>query len=931
MKKFKRYKWQPERRRSSLLHCCVAACISFSATLSADDTEIFFGQDTSQANVLFVIDVSGSMGFVDDTDNTDTRLDKLKSALTELLSTTSDLNVGLLSYTSSGNVLHQEIKPVTDNRGEMLTSIDSLLAGGGTPSVGALLEGGQYFRGEPMQGTGAVFDSPMQSACQSNHIVLLTDGQPTVDASDDVEKLLYPDGLTTCADAIPGGGTCGAELATWLAATDHSVDLADINGITTHTIGFNFSSEWLPGLSTAGGGQHFTADSAKSLLSAFDSILEVATDSNNSFAAPAITLDQFSRLSHRDDMYLALFQPNNTLRWSGNLKRYRFDGKVKDKNDEVAMDPAAGTIKSGAHSFWSKRADGPVVTEGGAASLLDIVKRKVYTYTGTVTKDLTNVVNALSENNDQVTAGMLNVPAAERDNLLQWARGVDVDNEYNGPTRVHMGDPLHSRPAILTYGGDTDNPDTVVFIGTNEGYLHAINASDGEELFSFVPPELLENLDPYYKNERTINRIYGLDGDFTLWVNDANLDGKITETDHAYLYMGMRRGGRNYTALDVTKKLAPKFKWSINGGDTGFEKLGQSWSKPILSTISINGTATKVLIFGGGYDPMQDNSLIRSADTIGNDMFIVDANDGTLLWNAASDPDTYSAMQYSIPSDARVVDMNGDGYADQIYVGDMGGQVWRFDIDNFSTSAAPSVTGGVIADLSGADGIDNRRFFYRPDVAMVTDGEKQFLTVAIGSGNRAHPLQTAVEDRFYMIRQHSVFSAPKEYGMVDEDNSTADLKKYKVIEEADLYDATENLIASTDVDIAGDATDELKKKQGWMLSLKSSGEKVLAPSLTISSQVIFNTYIPETVARDDCSPAAGSGRTYSVSVLDATPTNGSTAADRHDPLLSPGIPPEPIPHIDDEGNLKVVVGVEEIETPTVQLTRRVYWTEQPDY
>ena len=926
---YKRDNYQLTGRRSSLLHLSIAACISFSTTLTADDTEIFFGQDTSQANVLFVLDISGSMSSRDGTSSS--RLDKLKTALTELLNTTSDINVGLLTYESRGNVLRQEIKPVTENRGDMLMSIDALTAGGGTPSVGALLEGGQYFRGEPLQGSGVAYTSPMQSACQSNHIVLLTDGQPTVNAAVDVEAQLYGDGVTTCSAANPVPGTCGEELAAWLATTDHSIDLADTNGITTHTIGFNFSSDWLPSLSTAGGGQHFTADSASSLLSAFDSILEVATDSNNAFAAPAVSLDQFSRLSHRDDMYLALFQPNNTLRWSGNLKRYRFDGNVKDKNDAVVIDPATGTINADAHSFWSNIADGPVVTQGGAASRLDIMTRNVYTYTGTSTTDLTSTTNALTELNGDITAAMLNVPEAERDNLLQWASGIDVDNEYDGQTRLHMGDPLHSRPAILTYGGDATNPDTVVFIGTNEGYLHAIDASDGSELYSFVPPELLENLDPYYKNERTINRIYGLDGDFTLWVEDENLDGSITDNDHAYLYMGMRRGGRNYTALNVTNKNVPEFLWSINGGDTGFEKLGQTWSKPTLSKILINGTVTNVLVFGGGYDPMQDNASIRSADTIGNDMFIVDAESGDLLWSTADDPASYTAMQYSIPSDTRVVDMNGDGFADQIYVGDMGGQLWRFDIDNLATSAKPSVTGGVVADLSGPDGRNNRRFFYRPDVALVSDGHEQFLSLSIGSGNRAHPLQTSVNDRFYMLRQHSVFSAPEGYGMLDSVNSTTTNKVYRPVTEADLYDATDNLISATDATIASIARNELTDKEGWLLSLTTSGEKVLAPSLTISSQVMFNTYVPETGARSDCSPAAGSGRTYSVSVLDATPTNVNITSQRYDMLLSPGIPPEPVPHIGEDGSLNVVVGMEEIDAPEVQLTTRVYWTEQPDY
>ena len=542
-------------------------------------------------------------------------------------------------------------------------------------------------------------------------------------------------------------------------------------------------------------------------------------------------------------------------------------------------------------------------------------------------KDLKDSVNKLHENNTDVTAGMLGVPESERSNLLQWSRGVDVDDEFAGDTRTQMGDPLHSRPAVLTYGGTADTPNSVIFVGTNEGYLHAINSEDGKEVFAFVPPELLSNLDAYYKNERTINRVYGLDGDLTLWVRDINYDGAVVKDDgdRAYLYMGMRRGGRNYTALDVTTKNDPKFLWSINSDDTGFEKLGQSWSKPTLGRIAVNGVHKNVLIFAGGYNPMQDNANFRSSDPIGNDLFIVDANDGTLLWNTAKKSDDFAAMEYSIPSDPRVIDMNGDGLVDQIYVGDMGGQVWRLDIDNNATTDDPSVSGGVIANLAGDDAVNNRRFFYAPDVALVSDGTRQFLSVSIGSGNRAHPLDTTVDDRFYMIRQHSLFKAPEGYGIKDEDD------KYRAITEDDLYDATGNLINSTDVTIANKEVDKLNKEDGWLLSLSVGGEKVLAPSVTLNNNVVFTTYIPEQTANDDCSPATGGGRMYSVSVLNATPTTGLTKDDRFDPLLSSGIPAEPTPHIDEDGNLRIVIGYEDKALPSVKLVRRVYWTEQPDY
>ena len=372
------------RKLSTLL---VAAVASFSSGIHADDTEVFFGQNTSQANVLFIVDVSGSMGTIDNGETT-TRLQRLQSALTELVNTTNDINVGLMSFTGSGNQFPQEIKPITENRADMLASINALTAGGGTPTVGALFEGAQYYRGEPLMGSGQVYPSPIESSCQSNHIVLLTDGSPTQYPATETEiaKVIYGDSTTTCPAASLPGGTCGAELANYLFANDHSTTIADTNNIITHTIGFNFSAPWLATLSEGRGedgkGKHFNAESASDLITAFDSILEVATDSSNSFAAPAITLDQFTRYSHRDDMYLALFQPNNTQRWAGNLKRYSFDGQVKDKTGTVALDTSTGEFLADAQSYWSKKADGGNVAEGGAAYLFDASKRNVYTYLG---------------------------------------------------------------------------------------------------------------------------------------------------------------------------------------------------------------------------------------------------------------------------------------------------------------------------------------------------------------------------------------------------------------------------------------------------------------------------------------------------------------------------------------------------------------------
>ncbi|VAX11759.1 Type IV fimbrial biogenesis protein PilY1 [hydrothermal vent metagenome] len=122
-----------------------------------------------------------------------------------------------------------------------------------------------------------------------------------------------------------------------------------------------------------------------------------------------------------------------------------------------------------------------------------------------------------------------------------------------------MGDPLHSVPAIVTYGGTDDEPEMVVFVATNEGYLHAIVGGSelstitdlpsvtlpGREIFAFVPKDLLPNLVTFYRNKAGADRKYGLDGEITSWVIDNDGDQKIepSEEDRVYLYVGMRRGG----------------------------------------------------------------------------------------------------------------------------------------------------------------------------------------------------------------------------------------------------------------------------------------------------------------------------------------------------------------------------------------------------
>ncbi len=234
-----------------------------------------------------------------------------------------------------------------------------------------------------------------------------------------------------------------------------------------------------------------------------------------------------------------------------------------------------------------------------------------------------------------------------------------------------------------------------------------------------------------------------------------------------FLYFGLGRGGDSYYALDVTRPDSPQLMWHLD--HTNLPGVGQTWSTPVPTKMSINGSGQSasnfVLVIGGGYEPDQDN-LATSTDATGNSIYIVDSETGALLWQGTNNGGTKSfnatgkSMDYSIPAEIKVVDFDGDGYADRMYAADMGGQVWRFDVIN-GQSAANLITGGVIAQLGAASlappapSAATRRFYYSPDVALVANKDFNFIHVGIGSGHRAHPLSLATQDRFYAIRDYN--------------------------------------------------------------------------------------------------------------------------------------------------------------------------------
>lgn len=746
--------------------------------------------------------------------------------------------------------------------------------------------------------SGATYISPIaDKQCQTNnHIVLLSDGQANNNHS--VSKL---EALLGKSCSGSGGEQCGLDLAKNIGDSgDSFID----SRIVTHTIGFAANAEannFLNQIALQGGGGFYQADNSADLVTAFQSILKTVKDVNATFVSPGVAVNQLNRLTHNDELYFALFKPAEGTIWPGNVKKYKIDGdKILDKNGLPAVDDGNGFFKEGAHSYWSVLEDGNDVREGGAASKFDLT-RNVYFFDGP--GNIITNANRMHEDNGNISIADLaltDVPDNEtvRDIVIKWLRGVDVrDEDADGSTsdvRLQMGDPIHSQPVIVNYSAT----DSAILVATNHGFLHSFDPDTGEENFAVAPKELLDNAYDLYQDGSTLSHIYGLDGDMVL----RNVDDSTK-----YLYVGMRRGGNNYYVFDISDKTSPDLVFKIDGGSAGYEKLGQTWSRPTITKVRMGGSTRSVMIFGGGYDEDQDNFLTRTADNEGNAVYIADADTGALLWSASNAGATMNIpeMKYSIPARVSVIDREGDGFADHLYVVDMGGQIFRLDINN--AGGGDFITGGLMADFGGESEADARRFFYGPDVSEISLADEHYYAVAVGSGFRAHPLDTKIQDHFFMIKDYGVFQ-------LDEEGN------YSLPETAlglsDMYDATNHLLTSSDDGEREIENTAFAERAGWYISLGSGGEKVLASPLIINYQLFFTTYLPATASDSLCAPPTGNSRAYLVELV-----NGNAVADldqngelqhedRYAQLKQTGIAPETKILIEDIVKPVVCLGTE---------------------
>ena len=518
------------------------------------------------------------------------------------------------------------------------------------------------------------------------------------------------------------------------------------------------------------------------------------------------------------------------------------------------------------------------------------------------------------------------VPYDETDEDLVLPTTLEVPNSPH----LSMGGSIHSLPVQLTYSGTLDQAGNLtttrsqsVLYGTMDGGLHIADSATGKEQMVFVPSELLRNSVASKGLVRgqtdTNSPVSGTDG---MWISDstyktqrASSTGE-TSTVKALkmnIYGGMRMGGESYYALNVLTPSSPKLLFRLGKDVTGFNRMGQSWSKPVLANVRIKGENKRVMIVGGGYDQCYENPAFALSSAVsntdypdtacnnkaqaqGNAVYMVDAEKGDLLWSATFSSATADGdkqyLKHSIVSRVSAIDRDADGLIDNIYFGDLGGQVFRADFDNNQTKTGSTYSAfGVrvkrIANLASNDTTNNSgwdytgskapRFYEAPTLTIHDEGANTFLVVGVASGNRSTPLDVVpTVGREKLLPSTALSGRPVNnvYGLIDRDFVNINLMKSNVT--LLTSSLTLDSLQKNPQKLTGKIGDYFFKatgaKNGWYRSLSSmsdgterggtafrvaGGMKAYEEPFAITGNLIVPVYDPQgtgVAGQDPCKP-----------------------------------------------------------------------------
>jgi type IV pilus assembly protein PilY1 len=335
-------------------------------------------------------------------------------------------------------------------------------------------------------------------------------------------------------------------------------------------------------------------------------------------------------------------------------------------------------------------------------------------------------------------------------NLVNYLRGQSAyadGTHYRSRTQTNstitnvLGDLVDSRPAVVnvplrhyadtpigpayqsyaTFAANNASRESVIYVGGNDGMLHAFDATTGNELWAYIPRMLLPRLYALADVAYPTQHQFFLDGSPEV----ADVLSPGDGTWHTILVEGLNDGGRGYFALDVTNPTSPQFLWEFCNDSSlcpthNDANLGLSFGNPVVTKRAYDGKW--VVLLTSGYN----NNVLTSAGTTGDGMghlYELDPFSGSLLATISNGVGSTATPSGLARISAMVTNPDTDNTAQYVYGGDLQGNLWRFNLTGASLAVSTMAT---LKDAAGKP----QSITTRPELGQVNN----YPVVYVGTG-----------------------------------------------------------------------------------------------------------------------------------------------------------------------------------------------------
>ena len=545
----------------------------------------------------------------------------------------------------------------------------------------------------------------------------MTDGFPTMD--EDVSAYLVdadgdgndPGSCTSLGAPFDDSYQCSDhmdDVAHYLFNNDLRADLPDTQNVITYTIGYGVDYGLLAETAMNGDGRYFHAENAGELVYAFRAIMQDIIMRLSSGSAVAVVSTE---RGDNDRMYRGKFMPGS---WEGFLECYTLP------------------FEDGEPPVWEA---GNILADRSANS------RSIFTALGS------SVYNFVPGSAHNLWQAMETPDVETAADIITWIRG-DFVAEYRNRADWKLGDIVSSTPVIVgrprSFSTDEAYQEyaalyadrlKTVYVGANDGMVHAFDAENGDELWAFVPqfalPKLSAIADSFYCHTYTCDQSISI------------ADVKIGGVWRTVLATGGREGGSGYFALDVSEPTAPALMWQADLPN------GKAFASEV-EFARIGGVP--VALIGSGLD----EEFIESY------LYAYNVETGQLIGSRLLSSSNQDRNKTTRP---RAVDLDFDGETDLVYCADLLGNLWRADVGN-----DPDPSSWNLTTLFSCD----QPITATPNPAF-GEGNKVLVYFGTGAFLKEEDFDTTDQQSFYCVYDSHDGSTHTRSNLVDQTSSINDI------------------------------------------------------------------------------------------------------------------------------------------------------------